>query len=128
MKSIFILFTTAIMLCGCGVYTSTTYVTASLDWCKDNGDTLRHWDNIILQKVMTNTNDNGYGYGASGINTTLVRSGGVIDFMTAEGRQEIIGGGLVRIYNIRETTTKECNSGIKERTATNLGTEYNVTN
>ena len=82
----------------CGVcYTN---VTASLDWCTNNGDTLGHWDNIILSTTTHDISWNGAIVGSSTETNTSIKLGGGLGFLTNEGKSEYISGGLIHLYNV----------------------------
>lgn len=82
----------------CGVcYTN---VTASLDWCTNNGDTLGHWDNIILSTTTHNISGNGAIVSSLTETNTSIKLGGGLGFLTNEGKSEYISGGLIHLYNV----------------------------
>lgn len=130
MKKILTLAIICMLSCSCGVYNITSYVTASLDWCKHNGDTLGHWDNVILSKTITTSNSDGYTYNATSISTTLIKNGGALDFVTADGNQEMISGGLIHIYNVKNTDVERPVSKEEDKPGTTrsleYGTQYNT--
>lgn len=126
MKKILILALGCMLACSCVVYNMTSYVTASIDWCKHNGDTLGHWDNVILSKTIVTSNDDGYTYNATSITTTLIKNGGALDFVTADGNQEMICGGLIHIYNVKDTDIERPMSKEEDKSGTTRDLEDGV--